>query len=156
MAGVWSAGPRGGQAVRAVRVGGAAPRRIPLFGGPEVLFRPALAGCECASLPHFAARALARCDPALRPALAARIVLSGGTARLPGLGPRLRRELAELAGVWGGEGVAVEVVGERGGAGGAAWAGGGVVAGRAGFGGACISAAEYAEVGPVAACRKCF
>ncbi len=132
------------------------PRSFPLFSAPEALFRPALAGCECAGLHLFAARALARCDPPLRPALAAGVVLSGGTARLPGLGPRLRRELAGLAGVWGGEGVAVEVVGEHGGAGGAAWAGGGGVAGRAGVGAMCVSAAEYDEVGPVAACRKCF
>ncbi len=129
---------------------------FPLFSSPEVLFQPALAGCECVGLHHLAARALARCDPALRPALAAGVVLSGGTGRLPGLGPRLRRELEGLAEVWGGGGAAVEVVGERGGVGGAAWAGGGVVAGRAGFRSMCVSAAEYAEVGPVAACRKCF
>jgi len=69
---------------------------IERFAVPELLFHPTDCGMHQAGLPNLVAEALAACAPAHQPLLARNIVIVGGGARLPGLEPRLARELQPL------------------------------------------------------------
>jgi len=67
------------------------------FRAPELLFRPAIVGSECASLPEALVSAISNCDLHVRKELYSEIILSGGTTMMQGFGERLLGETRSLA-----------------------------------------------------------
>jgi actin beta/gamma 1 len=67
------------------------------FRCPEILFKPSLAGLDHGGLHVEVAKALATLPPDLAAAAWRNITLTGSVAQLPGLLPRLTRELQALA-----------------------------------------------------------
>ena len=67
-----------------------------LLRSAEVLFYPALVGSEEGGIVEAILDAVMRCPAGQRPSLLANIVLTGGSAKFPGIGERIERELAEV------------------------------------------------------------
>ena len=127
------------------------------FRAPEVLFRPQLVGIDDLDKPalHEAVhRCIQASDLDIRKDLYADIVVGGGTAKLPGLRERLRKEVQALAP--GGMRVAIEEHNP-----GSEWAGGSMLAckldeDRTAKGTQWVTREEYEESGPAVLGRKCF
>jgi actin-related protein len=118
---------------------------------PEVLFRPLMIGRDSDGIQDLTVKTIQSCDIDLRRALYSTIVLSGGTTMFPGLGERLRREVAFRAP----KAVTVGVV-ENPERRYSVWTGGSVLSGLSTFQQMWISRSEYDEVGPQIVHRKCF
>jgi len=67
-----------------------------LFSAPEILFKPQLEGIDLIGLHYIVNDSILTCPMDLRKELQSNIILSGGTAKLTGLGNRLKYELQDL------------------------------------------------------------
>eukprot|EP01116_Phalansterium_solitarium_P022809 TRINITY_DN7671_c0_g1_i2.p2 TRINITY_DN7671_c0_g1~~TRINITY_DN7671_c0_g1_i2.p2 ORF type:complete len:374 (-),score=72.36 TRINITY_DN7671_c0_g1_i2:214-1335(-) len=116
---------------------------------PEILFQPALAAVNGVGLSDMVINAIGKCNAALQPDLFSNIVLSGGSALLPGLPERLRRDLQQRVPQ---QAVAVDVAPQ---AQFAAWRGGSMLASMPAFEDRWISRADYDEIGPSCVHQRC-
>jgi actin-related protein len=113
--------------------------RDELFGAPEILFQPNLAGKEDDGLHRLIFEAVNRCDAQLRGELYANIVLAGDNTLYPGMAERLKNEVATIASVNTVQVIASENRAQL------AFLGGQMLAGTPAFEQMCITAGEYSE-----------
>jgi actin-related protein len=125
------------------------------FRCPEALFQPSLLGSENKGLHTAVAGAIKSSQTEHQKALCENIVLAGGSARFPGLAPRLTKELNRLL-LGAKEHVSVrdplynEMNLEP-----SAWLGGAIMATLPSFQSMWITRQEYDEEGPSIVHRKC-
>ena len=123
------------------------------FRCPELLFKPSELYPEQAGrgIHHNIRSTIQRCDKDIHEELYANIVISGGSSVFPGLGERLRKEIADLAP----KGTTVNVIAppdrKQ-----SAFFGGVMLALDPDFNSMSISQKEYNEFGPTIVHRKCF
>ncbi|ERM99458.1 hypothetical protein AMTRI_Chr12g233950 [Amborella trichopoda] len=121
------------------------------FRCPEVLFDPSRIGVESGGVHEAVFNSIKRCDVDIRREMYGNVVLSGGTTMIPGLAPRLAKELGSLAP----ESVRVRVIAppERKYS---VWIGGSILASLSTFEQMWITKEEYMDTGSSIVHMKCF
>lgn len=121
------------------------------FTCPESLFKPSMVGLTSAGIHQNVYTSIMQSDIDVRRNLYSNIVLSGGSTMFPGIGPRLKLELEELAP----KTVKIKVV-QPAHRKYSVWIGGSILASLSGFQDMWVTQAEYKEVGRSIIHRKCL
>ena len=120
------------------------------FRSGEIIFQPKLIGYEFDGIHTVTNNAIMECDEKKRKDLYSNIVLAGGTALLPGLANRLKKEIQILSSEANINVISTEESKYS------AWIGGSILASSSQFKSQWISKREYDECGPSIVHKKCF
>ena len=120
------------------------------FSGPEGLFCPNLLGKQLPGLHQLVNKSISKVeDASVRAQLMEKIVVAGGTTLIKGFEERLKNELVKLGHV----NTKIQTTPD---AKTSAWLGASIVTTLSTFKNHVITKAEYQEIGPQVARRKCF